>query len=111
MIAAAASTWHAQLELQFARRAGIAGGDSLTLSASLLDGAHALMLTPGATKWYRGGGRNARQQLRFSVQGTAILDGVVSDDAAVRTPYSNFAPALAILSAQHETQYSRLFKP
>jgi urease accessory protein len=117
MIAPAASTWHAHLDLQFARRAGIAGGpartdlvqrrhrgplmvqkalypegpevchvavlhppggiaggDSLTFNASLLDGAHALMLTPGATKWYRGGGRNARQQLRFSVQGAAILE-------------------------------------
>jgi len=34
-------------------------------------------------------------------------------EESVQSPvelFSNFAPALAILSAQHETQYSRLFR-
>ncbi len=30
--------------------------------------------------------------------------------ASREAPMSNFAPALAILSSQHETQYSRLFR-
>jgi urease accessory protein len=40
-------------------------------------------------------------------------DGAVegsSDDFYADDACSNFAPGLAILSAQHETQYSRLFR-
>jgi urease accessory protein len=39
-------------------------------------------------------------------------DGVVADGAGgdAADDYSNFSPGLAILSSQHETQYSRLFR-
>ena len=39
----------------------------------------------------------------------AMIAGLVASERW-RLPRSNFAPALAILSAQHETQYSRLFR-
>jgi len=49
--------------------AGIAGGDELELSARAAAGAHALLTTPGAGKWYRSAGPWAAQKLRFEVAG------------------------------------------
>jgi urease accessory protein len=49
---------------------GIAGGDELALKASVAEGAHALLTTPGAGKWYRSAGPRARQKLGFAVDGT-----------------------------------------
>jgi urease accessory protein len=49
---------------------GIAGGDELALDAGLVQGAHALLTTPGAGKWYRSPGPWARQDLSFRVDGT-----------------------------------------
>jgi urease accessory protein len=53
---------------------GIAGGDALTLRADLQRGAHAVLTTPGATKWYRSIAGRASQQLRFGVGDGAILE-------------------------------------
>jgi len=41
---------------------------------------------------------------------SAAASGLCADGAGRGLGRSNFAPALAILSAQHETQYSRLFR-
>jgi urease accessory protein len=49
---------------------GIAGGDELSLTAAVDPGAHALLTTPGAGKWYRSAGALAAQRLRFDVAGT-----------------------------------------
>jgi urease accessory protein len=64
---------------------GIAGGDSLEISVNVGAGARALLTTPGAGKWYRAGGRQARQSLRVRVgeggvveylpQETIVFDG------------------------------------
>ena len=50
--------------------AGIAGGDELALTARAGEGAHALLTTPGAGKWYRSAGPWAAQRLRFEVAGS-----------------------------------------
>jgi urease accessory protein len=44
--------------------------------------------------------------------GQKILVALGSRLAAIdpHTEFSNFAPGLAVLSARHETQYSRLFR-
>jgi urease accessory protein len=56
-------------------------------------------------------GQSAGQRVLLQVGALiAQLDCIATDELAVQAPYSNFAPALAILSAQHETQYSRLFR-
>lgn len=63
--------------------AGIAGGDELGLSVRAAAGAHALLTTPGAGKWYRSAGPWAAQRLRFEVAGalewlpqeTIVFDG------------------------------------
>ncbi|MEI8267064.1 MAG: urease accessory protein UreD [Betaproteobacteria bacterium] len=44
---------------------GVAGGDSLLLEADLAQGTHAVITTPGATRFYRSGGRPALQQARL----------------------------------------------
>jgi urease accessory protein len=54
--------------------AGIAGGDELELSLEAGRGAHALLTTPGAGKWYRSAGPRARQRLDFELAPGAVLE-------------------------------------
>lgn len=66
---------------------GIAGGDELDLGASVDEGAHALLTTPGAGKWYRSVGPRARQTLRFVVHGVLEWlprETIVFNDARAR---------------------------
>lgn len=53
---------------------GIAGGDDIQLNARLDVNAHALLTTPGAGKWYRSVGAEARQCIDFDVGGGACLE-------------------------------------
>ena len=53
---------------------GVVGGDSLQLDVDLGEGAQALLTTPGATKYYRSGGRPARQLQQLSVADGATLE-------------------------------------
>ena len=48
---------------------GIAGGDALEISVAVERGAHALVTTPGAAKWYKSNGRPASQHVRLDVAG------------------------------------------
>jgi urease accessory protein len=53
---------------------GIAGGDDLTIAVKVDAGAHALLTTPGAGKWYRSAGPWAKQRLDFAVGADAVLE-------------------------------------
>lgn len=69
--------------------AGIAGGDELEISAAVGRGAHALLTTPGAGKWYGRASCRASQHLRFDVaeggmlewlpQESIVFDGSLAD--------------------------------
>ena len=54
--------------------AGIAGGDQLDLHVTAACGAHALLTTPGAAKWYRSAGPKARQHTVLEVAEGACLE-------------------------------------
>src|SRR5512134_424656 len=49
---------------------GIAGGDELELAIAVDRGAHGLVTTPGASKWYKANGRAAAQRVALAVNGT-----------------------------------------
>ena len=53
---------------------GIAGGDRIEIDAALEPGAHALITTPGATRWYRSAGPEATQTVRLRVAAGATLE-------------------------------------
>lgn len=53
---------------------GIVGGDTLDLRFDLERGAHVLLTTPGATRFYRSAGDQARQQLKARVAPGAKLE-------------------------------------
>lgn len=53
---------------------GIAGGDQLELTVRLHENAHALMTSPGAGKWYRSNGTNARWAQHFVLKKGALLE-------------------------------------
>ena len=53
---------------------GIVGGDTLTVDLALGDGAHALVTTPGATRFYRSGGDRAVQTIDARVAGGGRLE-------------------------------------
>ncbi|WP_420992675.1 urease accessory protein UreD [Cupriavidus sp. 30B13] len=69
--------------------AGIAGGDSLQIDLVAGAGAHAVVATPGATKWYKSLGREAAQRVTLTLEAGARLDwlpqeNIVFDDAHAR---------------------------
>lgn len=65
---------------------GIAGGDSLDVSIEVDRDTHALITTPGASKWYKANGRIARQQVSLEVRGALEWlpqEAIVFDQAQV----------------------------
>ena len=69
--------------------AGVAGGDSLEIEVTVEAGAHAVLATPGATKWYKSLGREAAQRVTLTLQAGARMDwlpqeNIVFDDAHAR---------------------------
>lgn len=53
---------------------GIVGGDTLAVSATLGEGARALLTTPAATKFYRSAGARATQTHHFRVAAGGVLE-------------------------------------
>ena len=68
---------------------GIAGGDELSLDVGIDEAASALLTTPGAAKWYRSAGAQAKQSVALEVRGqlewlpqeTIVFDGALAETA------------------------------
>jgi urease accessory protein len=63
---------------------GIVGGDELVLDARLDAGTHAVLTTPGATRFYRSAGPQARQQVQMQVAEGARLEWLPLETIAYR---------------------------
>jgi len=59
--------------------AGIVGGDRLVIDATVKKNASVLLTTPGATKFYRSGGRLAKQKQHLKVAAGATLEWFPQD--------------------------------
>lgn len=83
--------------------AGIAGGDELEIGITVEDGAHAVLTTPGATRWYKSGGRAAAQRVTLCVATGARLDwlpqeNILFNDARAQiTTHLTVAPGASAL--------------
>lgn len=53
---------------------GVVGGDRLQLEAGAGAGAHAVLTTPGAAKWYRANGKTSSQQVRLTAGAGAAIE-------------------------------------
>ncbi|NYT63774.1 urease accessory protein UreD [Alcaligenaceae bacterium] len=53
---------------------GIAGGDVLSIDVNVHPGAHALLSTPGATRWYKANRRHSAQNVHLHLAAGACLD-------------------------------------
>lgn len=53
---------------------GVVGGDQLYIDTKVAAGAHAVVTTPGATKFYRSGGETALQQQTLHIASSGVLE-------------------------------------
>ncbi len=53
---------------------GIAGCDRLNIRGAAQEHSHAVLTTPGATKWYRSAGGEAEQRLQFALDKDSVLE-------------------------------------
>ncbi len=61
---------------------GVAGGDRLVVNLQLEAGAHALLTTPGAARFYRSAGRPAHQHLHAHIAAAARLEWLPQETIA-----------------------------
>ncbi|WP_229499472.1 urease accessory protein UreD [Pseudoduganella ginsengisoli] len=67
---------------------GVVGGDRLALDATAAEGAHVVLTTPGAAKWYRANGKTSGQQVQLTAGAGAAIEwlpqeSIFYDDAHV----------------------------
>jgi urease accessory protein len=53
---------------------GVVGGDQLEIALSVQANAHALLVTPGAAKWYKANGKISKQSVQMTLQQAASVE-------------------------------------
>ena len=76
--------------------AGIAGGDDLEISAAVGEGAHALLTTPGAGKWYGRARSRAFQRLHFEVASKGVLEWLPQESIVFDGALANMQTSVAL---------------
>ena len=74
--------------------AGIAGGDTLDINVSLAKGAHVVLSTPSATKWYKSFKNPATQSIQFELGEDAKLDWLPQENLFFKGANSNLITKL-----------------
>lgn len=75
---------------------GVAGGDALQLQVTLAEGAHALLTTPGAGKWYKANGAVASQALQFDLSAGATLEWLPQENILFDAARVRFSAQIAL---------------
>ena len=68
---------------------GVAGGDRLHIALDVGSGAHALLTTPGATRWYKAQGRPAVQKVSLRVAQGGILEWLPQENMLFAGAHAN----------------------
>lgn len=77
---------------------GIAGGDELELTIDVGERAHALLTTPGATKWYRSDAWPARQTLALRVGAGAMAEWLPQESIVFDGSYADMVNRIELAS-------------
>jgi len=91
---------------------GIAGGDTLEIEVEVGTAGHAVLATPGASKWYKSNQRTARQSITLCVREHARLDwlpqnNIVFEQADVQLDLTLVLDASASAIGWEATQLGR----
>lgn len=82
---------------------GVVGGDRLDIAVTAQAGAHAVLTTPGAAKWYRANGRVSHQQVALSAGERGAIEwlpqeAIFYDEAVVELDHSvDLAPGASYI--------------
>jgi len=83
---------------------GLVGGDTLDIQVNVAEGAHALISTPGATRFYKSGGQAALQQVTATLAPGARLEWLpleaiaYNDCEATNRAIFNLAPTSELMA-------------
>ena len=78
--------------------AGIAGGDELDIRVDVASNAHALLTTPGATKWYRSAELWATQKLKLDIAANATLEWLPQETIVFDSAYAKMQTHVSLAS-------------